>query len=264
MAGPAEVETAPICLFCENPAGSKEHLWAAWIHERKDFGPVRVKIGASPLELRNDPAQTINSVCPECNHGWMSATENSAKPIIGPTLEDLTFQLDRQWQTLLSNWAVKTAMVLDSVKAPEVNAPYYSRPECMAFRQRRIVPKLTRVWVGRYSAGGLGAYGTDVAIGAREDLKRVGSGSATTVIVGHLGVQVFAFRVNPDCKTPAITDVQPKPGDWGNLLTQIWPVQRDSVTWPPKETFTIRGPRSIATLMDRWRIGDAVLKLSSQ
>src|SRR5246127_3833802 len=107
------------CLFCESPAGSKEHLWAAWIHERKDFGPLKVTIGGSPEEIRNDPEQKIETVCHKCNNEWMSRVENKTKPIIACMFEDLTIPLDRQQQTLLSNWAVKTAMVLDSVKNPE-------------------------------------------------------------------------------------------------------------------------------------------------
>lgn len=42
------------CLFCDNSAGSQERLWAAWIHERKDFGPLKVSIGGSPYEIRDD------------------------------------------------------------------------------------------------------------------------------------------------------------------------------------------------------------------
>lgn len=185
----------------------------------------------------------------------MSATENRTKAIIGPTLEDLTFQLDRQWQTLLSNWTLKTAMVMDSIKNPEANTRYYQRADCLAFRQRRTIPELTRIWIGRSSLAGLGAYGTDVTIVSPDSTKRIGNGTATTIIVGHLAVQVFAFRVSVEYTGPSVAAPVPKPGDWDNMLAQIWPIERNSVTWAPKKTFTNSGARSIAVLMDRWRIG---------
>ena len=55
-----------------------------------------------------------------------------------------------------------------------------------------------------------------------------------------------------------IPDPDPRPGDWGNLLTQIWPYELQYVMWPPNETFTNGGPKSIATLLNRWRMGENV------
>ena len=75
------------CLFCNNPAGSKEHLWAAWIHKRKDFGPLKVTIGGSPQEIRNDPEQKIDTVCADCNNGWMSALAGCGKTRSGRNID---------------------------------------------------------------------------------------------------------------------------------------------------------------------------------
>jgi hypothetical protein len=246
----------PDCLFCRNPAGSKEHLWPAWIHERKDFGPLKVTIGRSPQEVRSDPGQKIDTVCADCNNGWMSAIENKNKAIIACMFENLTIPLDRQQQTLLSNWTVKTAMVLDSIKNLDTNPRFYTHDDCTAFRQRRIIPGRVRVWLGQYSGSSLGAYGTDVAI--IFPAEKIGIGTAATIIVGHLAVQVFAMRINPEYSGKDIADVQPKPGDWDKMLVQIWPIVKPSAMWPPKVTFTSRGPHSIAYLMDRWRIGQNV------
>jgi hypothetical protein len=246
----------PDCLFCDNPAGSWEHLWAAWIHERKDFGPLKVTIGNSPQEIRDDPEQRIDTVCAKCNNGWMSAIENKNKPVIACMFEDLTIPLDCQQQTLLSNWAVKTAMVLDSMKNTESNPRFYLKFDYVTFRERRIIPNRVCVWIGRYSVSGLGAYGTDVAI-AFPDQAKIGIGTATTIVTGHLAVQVFAMRLKPEHSQNKL-EIQPKAGDWDNMLVPIWPIARESVTWPPKVTFTTSGERSLAALMDRWRIGQLV------
>jgi hypothetical protein len=187
----------------------------------------------------------------------MSRVENKTKPIIACMFEDLTIPLDRQQQTLLSNWAVKTAMVLDSIKNPQSNSRFYRKPECVTFRERRIIPDRVRIWIGRSALSALGAYGTDVTIVTPQG-SPLGVGTATTIVVGHLAVQAMALQLHPEFKDRSITDVNPKPGDWDNLLVQIWPIAHDSVMWPPRVTFTNSGPRSIATLMDRWRIGKAI------
>ncbi|SRR6266446_3354855 len=245
------------CLFCDNPAGNKEHLWAAWIHKRKDFGPLKVTIGGSPQEIRNDPEQKIDTVCAPCNNGWMSALENKSKPTIACMFEDLTIPLDHQQQTVLSNWAVKTAMVLDSIKNTETNPHFYLKPETIIFRKQRIIPDRIRIWIGRCSLSSLGAFGTDLAV-VGPDQSRIGIATATTIVVGHFAVQVCSMRVNPEHQGKDVNDIEPKRGDWNNMLVQIWPVAKQSVMWPPNVTFTNSGPRSIATLMGRWKIGQGV------
>jgi hypothetical protein len=67
-----------------------------------------------------------------------------------------------------------------------------------------------------------------------------------------------AWDRHPEHADMNIPDPNPKPGDWGNLLLQIWPVDPRSLMWPPKETFTNGGPKSIATLLGRWRMGEEV------
>jgi hypothetical protein len=218
---------------------------------------LKVTVGASPQEIRNDPAQKINTVCRKCNNEWMSRVENKTKAIIACMFEDLTIPLDRQQQTLLSNWAVKTSMVLDSIKNPESNSRFYRKPECVTFRERRIIPDRTRIWIGRSSLSALGAYGTDVTIFTPQGAP-LGFGAATTIVIGHLALQAMAMRIHAGFEDKTITDVEPKPGDWHNMLVQIWPISGGSVIWPPRITFTNSGPRSIAALMDRWRVGRSV------
>lgn len=95
------------CLFCENPAGNREHLWPKWIHERKNFGPIRHKIGNRPEKIVGDPEQTIKTVCSVCNNGWMSQLEDENKPIIASMFSDLTIPLDEGQQALRGNRPVE-------------------------------------------------------------------------------------------------------------------------------------------------------------
>jgi hypothetical protein len=245
------------CLFCESPAGSKEHLWAARIHRRKGSGPLRVTIGNSPQKIRNDPEQKIDTVCGKCNNEWMSVLEQRNLPLIGCLFQDLATPMDVEQQTSLSAWSVKTVMVLDSVKNQITNPLFYEKIECVNMRVSRTIPDRTRIWIGRSSVSALGAYGTDLAFVSPDSLK-LGVGMATTIVVGYLAVQVLTMHIYAEHVAKNVEDIQPKPGNWDNMLVPIWPIGRHSVMWPPQITFINSGQRSIARLMDRWRIGKAV------
>jgi HipA-like protein len=52
-----------------------------------------------------------------------------------------------------------------------------------------------------------------------------------------------------------------KMGNWNDSLVQIWPIQKPTVQWPPKVSFSNGGPQGIAYLMDRWRMGVEVQKV---
>jgi hypothetical protein len=91
------------------------------------------------------------------------------------------------------------------------------------------------------------------------DAGKIGVGSATTIVVGHLAVQVLGVHVYSEHADKNIGEIPPKPGDWQNMLTAIWPIGH-SIMWPPKVSFTNSGQRSIAHPMDRFRIGQNIGK----
>jgi hypothetical protein len=91
---PDHVETAEKCIFCDNFADSKEHIWAEWML------PHLPKKGVSSHEVYSEvifskhSAVTITKrsgepqsgrlciVCEDCNTGWMSDLQKAAKPIL--------------------------------------------------------------------------------------------------------------------------------------------------------------------------------------
>lgn len=83
------------CIFCDNNSGSREHLWPKWIHERKDFGPLKIQRGKSKKVVIPHPEVTGKTVCGICNNGWMSDLEAENIPIIGNMLQDVTLPLRR-------------------------------------------------------------------------------------------------------------------------------------------------------------------------
>lgn len=246
------------CLFCDNRAGNREHLWPAWIHKRKDFGPIRHQIGAAPAKILTDPQQKVRTVCSVCNNGWMHDLEDENIPLIGCTFQDISTPLDEMQQQSVSVWTVKTAMVFDSIKGRESGKRFYRRADCVNMRISRTVPDRTRIWLGRYSVSSLGVFGTDLQIVSPIDGSHLATGIAVTIIIGHLALQILSTRIELGHTEAEVSVLQVKPGDWQNMLVPIWPFERPSVMWPPKITFTNSGPHSIASLMDRCKIGKRI------
>ncbi len=251
----------PRCIFCDNESGSEEHLWGAWIHRRVKFGPIRVQEGTGPELIDDDPERTINTVCHCCNNTWMSRLEEKNIPTIGGMLEGKPAVIDAGRQRLLTEWAVKTAVVMDSIKDRNGNEKFYRRGECVALRKTQEVPRGSRIWIGALTESHLGAFGTDFTI-LGSDRTRIGTCIANTIVAGHLAVQVVTIHMNLEYAAYDTPEVRSKPGGWDSMLIQLYPKVQKNLRWPPRVSFTNGGPLGIAFLMDRWRGGERAPKIT--
>src|SRR6266567_470549 len=177
----------PPCIFCNDESGSEEHIWPAWLHRRKDFGPLKMQEGTKPQEFVDDPEQTVNTVCHTCNNTWMSQLEQKNIPALSAMVDNTPFEIDPGRQRLLREWSVKTAMINDSTKVRNGNQKFYALGERTAMRESR--PDRTRIWLGQLDGSHLGIHGTDFTILADKTV-RVGEGSVATIYMGHFVVQV--------------------------------------------------------------------------
>jgi hypothetical protein len=246
------------CLFCSNTARSREHLWPAWIHDRLQItGPIRIARGRNPAQMSDNPEIKVKSVCGTCNNGWMRLLETECIPLIGSLAQDISTPLDNSQQSLLAVWALKTAIVTDSTNKTTRNL-FYEKEEREELRTDYTMPQRTKVWIGRAARSSLAAIGTDIWLDLLPS-RKVAKGSVTTIVVGHLAIQVLSIHVLPKyvVSEAAITAVQPKPGRWDESLVPVWPIGSRPAAWPPKLTFdTLHGgATSIAALVDRWKIG---------
>ena len=248
------------CLFCDNPSGSREHLWPAWIHARKDFGPLRMRRGDGPEVILPNPQQTVKSVCGACNNGWMSKLEAENIPISGSMFQDLSIPLDEAQQLTVAVWAVKTTMMFESTKGRKAENRFYTKDEGFNLRVTRQIPNLTRVWLARVAGSHLNQTGTDFAL--LSNSIRIGTASVSTIIMGYFVAQVVTIHPGNELATQPEVTLHPKPGDWNNMTVSIWPVELRTVTWPPKVSFTNGGRLGIGRLMDRWRMGDKASKIT--
>ncbi len=250
------------CIFCNNNSGSREHLWPKWILARSKFGPLRHQIRKREAVIIR-PEVTVKTVCQACNSGWMSSLESECIPVIGSMLHGLTVPLSQMQQETIAVWAVKTSMMMDSLKGRDAKKRFYAREECENLRLNRTIPRETRIWLGHYVGEGLGGFGTDFTVVAGElNRQRVAHGMTNTIIIGHLALQVVTVHRHPKHVGRDISDVQPKAADWERMLIQIWPETR-YISWPPELSFENDGQLGIGRLVERWRLGPHVDDIES-
>ena len=247
----------PVCLFCPKTANSHEHLWPKWVHERKDFGSLKYKRGTTDTLIPN-PRVTVKAVCRPCNNGWMSRLEDANIPLIGSMMQNVSIQLDREQQQTVAAWLMKMAFLTDWTRIGGKAKRFYSRDEGATFANELTIPARTRIWIGHITSSHLSTDGHDLALLARADGTRLGTSTAVTLAVGHLAAQVVTDHLLLQYTKQDAPDSQPKSGPWMNKLIQIWPIEKDWVTWPPMASFTNGGPQGYGYLMNRWRVGPQV------
>jgi hypothetical protein len=250
------------CIFCDNESGSEEHLWAAWMHRLIAFAPVNRQEGSGPVLIGQDPEITINTVCRTCNNGWMSQLEEKNVARLKPMLLNTAITLDPGGMKLLAEWAVKTAMVAESIKPRNDNENFFTRAERIAMRECQAIPERTRVWIGALTESHIGCHGTDFTIMADGGKTRIGTGSVCTVYVGHFVVQTVTEHLHPPYVSDDPSFITPSPSICDERLTQIHPSRPRKADWP-LIPFTEYGATGIAALMDRWRTGEQVNKISN-
>ena len=191
----------------------------------------------------------------------MSDLETANIPIMEPMVLDNSRFLDAAEQWAVARWALKTAMLLDSATVAPERPMFYSREECVSLRQSQTIPRGTLVWLGRSLDTGFVAQSSGVwfsmsapgskPINTSEELIL---GHVTTILIGHLALQVFTMRVPAEHGYGTIS-VNAGEGPWDELLTGIWPPCRNAY-WPPLLAFTEGIPRlHLDRLRSRWRYG---------
>ncbi len=119
------------CIFCDNPANSREHVWPNWLkHLVPRELPSRTHYHSitewndeiSALEHTSfntntqagDPhSQRLKIVCTCCNNGWMSRLQEAVKPILEPLITGTFEPLAAKDQEILIRWATMFTMVVE-------------------------------------------------------------------------------------------------------------------------------------------------------
>lgn len=172
---------------------------------------------------------------------------NEGQKVYG--IDDFYLPLDKDYQKGLAEWAVKTAMVCDTV---QLGPRFFTETECHAFKRDRTMPQTTEVVAGRFTGRSRDAGGNDFVL-LTPDKKLVMRGHAFTMMVGHLVMQVISMRVEPEFRGETVK-MECNPGPWATGLVQIWPQIQTRAEWPPKVSFsTINGPTHYENFRYRWK-----------
>jgi hypothetical protein len=246
------------CIFCDKPAGSKEHVWPQWILTRKDLGAFRMQRGDGPDIVLNKTALVTRSVCRTCNNGWMSDLEVDVQPILTPIFDDKPVSLDPNQQHLTSTWVTKMAFLLESTKGRNARNAFYTKDEGIALRESRQTPQISNIWIGRLDGVHRAISGTDFT---RQSDIGVIRGIVTTLTNEHFVAQIVSLHLEKTPSAPTIIPLEENPGEWNKALTLIWPPEPTTLTWPPTASFTNGGPRGYAYLLERWKVGDKVSEI---
>lgn len=241
------------CVFCGERANSREDLWPKWVIALIGDQPIRHAIHGSLNKVLPKAELKSKRVCKKCNNEWMSELENSNKPLLSCLMQDISTPIDAEQRTGLIQWSMKTAMTFDTIRPNRC----FSAFECEAFRNARMIPEYTKMWVGRLDASHLAAVGTDLRRADLSGQTILGKGVAFTLVTGHLVIQVFNFHSVSHFDPTQLameTEAEIKRGNWNQLLTEIFPSIRP-IQWPPPLSFSNTGRYPLGSVMDRWRVG---------
>ena len=163
--------------------------------------------------------------------------EKTVQKFLGPMIEDLSFTLDRQNQQNLAEWAVKCAMCNDTV---DPHPRFFTEDECHTFKERRTIPEGTLVFAARFTGRSLDSSGVDFMLTEPESGELMVRAHVYNVMVGHVVIQVLSSHPEPLHKAKIIR-FRVADGPWEKLTIQIWPIEKNSVNWPP--------PMSLSTVL---------------
>ncbi len=224
------------CLFCDQNAATKEHIWPLWLTRRFDT-PHGVAVDAERSgvalpgwrQQRHEIAARF--VCGKCNNGWMSSLEGRAKPTIERLLDQDSSEIDAAAQATLITWATKSAMVFEVLRA---KAPYfYAREACAALRETGSPPNRTVVWLAKcVDLTGLYVNASDHGESSALALTEARL-VATTLAFGQVALQVVTLRLPSPPPPGARIDLDVRPGPWEDLTLQLGRPE-SPVTFPPR------------------------------
>jgi len=248
------------CILCGGGNLSKEHFWPEWAsvllprypdnrHVEQVFTIAQKTKLVKPPEVTSRQGhtwtKTIRAVCRQCNNGWMSVLENSAKPILTPLINTRPHELTMEAMRVLGQWIALKIMVGEWNHPEDAVTPIEERSK---FRSTLEIPLNFRIWIARCGSGGWGAQyfrhaatiGTSPIVMPHHRFKNIHS-----VAFGICDLFVFAlyttlaglFDSNPIQSEPVI---------------RLFPVG-GSYSWPPRSLSVMEADYFADTLGRRLR-----------
>lgn len=239
------------CMFCQEPASSKEDIWPQWLTKRfplSDASRMEAERGGHKLRIwqtKTSQFLLAKCVCGKCNNGWMSRLENEMKPIVGSILDEQFRDLDVSSQTVIAVWAIKTAMALEALY-PEREF-FYSENERQNMRALSAIPERTSIWIAKcINQQNIYSAGKDLRTPPGDNEAKA---FVTTMAFGSLALQVVSIRITASLPKEIQVTYDTREGPWGKILLQVWPLVPYSQPWPP--SYGLDGEWGLETLTER-------------
>jgi hypothetical protein len=196
--------------------------------------------------------QTANVVCKMCNETWMSELEGRARTLLTDVIIDgkqASFVGDDL--KFLAAYAFEKSVIANYQTLRILGEPISTRGQRERFRTSLAIPANVRIWVSsfrgqsRYSGRSNPRYAKST-----DDPPPLNDLDVFThtYVIGHLVFQVLSSRFNSVLNRGRWVELPEQDHYWSSASQQIWPVQRDTITWPTKYL----GPNTIEPFVDRW------------
>jgi hypothetical protein len=234
-------------------------MWADWLRNYipRDMQEHRIrstvvfpnKQEQSIQRRTGDPhSRRIKCVCRDCNNTWMSQLQESAKPFVVPMLEKQETMLYRNGQTVVAAWITMMVMVAEHLDPDKIAI---SATERRWFYTNRRSPSHWRIWIGQHHCETHPLYTHNVLqIATKEeeiqrlplDTMSASNTQTSTICLGeHLIIHVMSSTIGRSIIRRWKLPPQIEP-----LMSQIWPVRANVVTWPASAALTDAGINLLA------------------
>lgn len=252
-----------VCIFCDNPAHSKEHVWPEWmhplLHTTKGMTHNRYTITKWPngLERTDGPTDRqggvttikVRCVCDPCNNGWMNRLEGAVRPFLGRmVLGEDNVVLSKLQILALAKWCALKFLIMEHASSGTSVTP---KPDRIAFKEHGAIPPYFRIYVGNHASkhrSGLMRQTRVLAL-SREGPKPALDGTGrnvqtTTILLGRLFIHLNAARID----NFEIEQVYFVSRVWREC--QIWPTPILRRKWPHRPLLDDSGLSMIARSLE--------------
>lgn len=149
------------CMYCGNGNLSKEHVFPKWLQQYVPTPAYRSGhsvsvVNGDSVEVRLDKdnrlgdllTRKVRAVCVTCNNEWMSALQNSAKPLIVGLMQNFELPNSDIERRIIAAWVVMTALSWERLDETTATS---SSEERFFLKQELEPPKNWFVFIGRFS-----------------------------------------------------------------------------------------------------------------
>ena len=201
-------------------------------------------IRADRVRPGNLTSKQFRVVCRACNHGWMNALEQAARPLLEPLIRGESCYLPPEKVHVVAKWIAMKAMVSEQSDRARVTTPYEARN---ALKELGRIPNEFRVYLASHSA--------KERVGFRRD-------SATVALTGerpsfYLGNQLpnieqvtwtmgsVVAQVTAAFETKLT--IEDTVANFTHKVAQIWPLPSTGMKWPTQVVLSDQGVERFGT-----------------